>query len=218
MLGHMKKTLVKVYVHAHHFKKSDDIFILGDSDYRVLIGEERCINTYIEENGCSVRYKEYMFKNSICDLADYNDFDARIEPGAIIRQSADIKKDAIIMMGAVINKGASIGAGTMIDMNCVIGGNVKIGDYCHIGAGSVLAGNIEPYSDKCVEIEDGVFVGANAVIVEGVHVGKNAVIGAGSIVLHDVLENTAVAGNPAKVIKERDDDLSKKIAINMNLR
>jgi acetyltransferase-like isoleucine patch superfamily enzyme len=32
-------------------------------------------------------------------------------------------------------------------------------------------------------------------------IGKGAVVGAGSVVINDVIENSVVAGNPAKTIK-----------------
>ena len=75
-----------------------------------------------------------------------------------------------------------------------------IKNNCHIGAGAVIAGVMEPMSNKPVVIEDGVLVGANATILAGVHVGANAIIGAGSVVTQDVSENTTVVGSPARVI------------------
>ena len=59
---------------------------------------------------------------------------------------------------------------------------------------------IEPASAKPVIVEDGVLVGANAVIVEGVHIGKDAVA-AGAVVLEDVAAETVVGGIPARVLK-----------------
>jgi len=55
-----------------------------------------------------------------------------------------------------------------------------------------------------------VMIGANAVILEGVVVGKGSVVAAGSIVTKDVPENCVVAGSPAKVIKEIDDQTKAK--------
>ena len=67
-------------------------------------------------------------------------------------------------------------------------------------------------------IEDEVMIGANAVILEGVKVGKGAVVAAGSVVTHDVLEGTVVAGAPAKVIKEKDEKTAEKVKILEDLR
>jgi tetrahydrodipicolinate N-acetyltransferase len=122
------------------------------------------------------------------------------------------------MMGASINIGSVIGEGTMNDMNVVLGGRATVGKNCHIGAGSVLAGVIEPPSAKPVVVEDDVVIGANAVVLEGVTVGKGAVVAAGAIVVEDVAPYTVVAGTPARVIKEIDEKTKSKTEIKQELR
>ena len=121
-------------------------------------------------------------------------------------------------MGAVLNIGAIVGENSMIDMNAVLGGRATVGKNCHIGAGAVLAGVIEPASAKPVIIEDNVLIGANAVIIEGVHVGKNSVVAAGAVVIEDVPENKVVAGCPAKIIKDKDQNTTLKTALQESLR
>lgn len=98
----------------------------------------------------------------------------------------------------------------MIDMGAVLGGRATVGKRCHIGAGTVLAGVIEPASATPVIIEDDVFIGANAVVIEGVRVGQGAVVAAGSIVIADVPAGAVVAGVPARVIKMKDSATSGK--------
>lgn len=106
----------------------------------------------------------------------------------------------------------------MIDMGAILGGRATVGKNCHIGAGAVLAGVIEPASAKPVVVEDGVLVGANAVIVEGVHIGENAVVAAGAVVLEDVAADTVVGGTPARVLKIKDDQTKKNTALIAALR
>lgn len=141
---------------------------------------------------------------------DTKNINARIEPGAIIRDNVEIGDHAVIMMGAIINIGAQIGENTMIDMGAVLGGRAIVKNNCHIGAGAVLAGVVEPASATPVIVEDNVLIGANAVIIEGVHIGKGAVIGAGAIVLEDVGENQVVGGNPARIIKTKNEQTEEK--------
>lgn len=172
-------------------------------------------------NDFYAKYKDYIKnyriendrRNSGVPLADLTKYNARIEPGAIIRDMVEIGDNAIIMFGAVINIGAKIGTKTMIDMNAVIGGRAEIGENCHIGAGAVIAGVIEPPSAEPVRIGNNVLVGANAVVLEGVKVGDNSVIAAGAVVINDVPENTVVAGVPAKIIKNIDQVNKEKIQI-----
>ena len=56
-------------------------------------------------------------------------------------------------------------------------------------------------------------IGANAVVIEGVRIGRNAVVGAGAIVISDVPPNAVVVGNPARVIKMKDDKTEAKTAL-----
>ena len=100
----------------------------------------------------------------------------------------------------------------------LLGGRATVGRNCHIGAGAVLAGVIEPASATPVVIEDGVLVGANAVVIEGVRVGRWAVVAAGAVVIQDVPENAVVAGCPARVIKMKDQGTSQKTALEAALR
>lgn len=55
-------------------------------------------------------------------------------------------------------------------------------------------------------IGNNVDFGVNVTCIGNVHVGDNAIIAAGSVVVKDVPANAIVAGNPAKVIKYRDEN------------
>jgi 2,3,4,5-tetrahydropyridine-2,6-dicarboxylate N-acetyltransferase len=181
----------------------------------LLIGEHDQVSALIAANTETIQgtHMEHDRRNSAVPLLDLRDIDARIEPGAFIRDRVDIGQGCVIMMGAVINIGAVIGDRTMIDMNAVIGGRAIIGANCHIGAGAVVAGVIEPPSAKPVTIGDDVLVGANAVIIEGVTVGDGVVVAAGAVVVDDVAPHTVVAGTPARVIKRVDASTQEKTQI-----
>lgn len=216
-----KTTPVKAYV-GGNLKDCDfhSITAFGEGDFYVLFGEHQEIISFLEENKSKVnKYKlENDRRNSAIPLADYSNFNARIEPGAIIRDKVIIDNNAVIMMGAVINIGAEIGEGAMIDMNAVVGARGKIGKRVHLGAGAVVAGVLEPPSkDPCI-IEDDVLIGANAVILEGVKVGKGSVVAAGAVVVEDVPSGVVVAGTPAKIIKIVDDKTKDKTQILDDLR
>ncbi len=106
----------------------------------------------------------------------------------------------------------------MIDMGAILGGRAIVGKNCHIGAGTVLAGVVEPPSAKPVQIDDDVLIGANAAVLEGVHVGKGAVVAAGAIVIEDVAPNTVVGGVPARKLKDIDDKTKSKTELMAELR
>jgi len=209
-----KVTPVKAYVNGDLRGISmDNIRFYGTENFWVLFGEHSDIEKFLADNNNRITSfeLEYDRRNSAIPLLDTRYVDARIEPGAIIRDKVLIHKNAVIMMGAVINIGSEIGENTMIDMNAVLGARATIGSNCHIGAGAVIAGVLEPPSANPVIIEDNVLVGANAVVLEGVRVGKGAVVAAGSVVTKDVESETVVAGIPAKMIKSvKDLDGDKK--------
>lgn len=200
-----KKTNVTVFIQGDNLPKcySDDCSTYGDSTFRVFMGSYDVIQAYLKKYAALIDNYDIFSngRNSAIPLLDTTEINARIEPGAIIREGVSIGDNAVIMMGAIINIGAKIGENSMIDMGAVLGGRAEVGKHCHVGAGAVLAGVIEPPSATPVILEDDVLIGANAVIVEGVRVGKGAVVGAGSVVLKDVEPGSVVAGNPAKVIK-----------------
>ncbi|MBO4885733.1 MAG: 2,3,4,5-tetrahydropyridine-2,6-dicarboxylate N-acetyltransferase [Clostridia bacterium] len=214
-----KKTPVKLYMKESAPIDYGEAKVFGAGD-KIVFGDWKALKPILEAN--AERISDIVIendrRNSAVPLLDMKDIEARIEPGAIIRDNVTIGRSAVIMMGAVINIGAVVGEGTMIDMGAVLGGRAIVGKNCHIGAGAVLAGVIEPASATPVIVEDGVLVGANAVVIEGVHIGRGAVVAAGAVVIEDVPEDMVVAGCPARVIKRKDETTSQKTALQAALR
>ena len=151
-------------------------------------------------------------------MLDKRAINARIEPGAIIRDQVEIGDNAVIMMGAVINIGAEIGAGTMIDMGAILGGRAIVGKNSHVGAGAVLAGVIEPASAEPVRVETMFLSVPMQWLSKEFKSGSGSVVAAGAIVTQDVPENVVVAGVPARIIKEIDAQTQQKTALEDALR
>ena len=127
-----------------------------------------------------------------------------------------------------IDDGSKIGAFVEIQKGVVIGKNCKISshsflcegvhieDNVFIGHGVMFTNDLFPRATgkdgkpqtkddwKVIEtyVKKGASIGSNATILCGVTIGENALIGAGAVVTKDVLANTIVAGNPARVIKK----------------
>lgn len=216
-----KMTPVKAYVKGNFSGlEHPKLKIFGDYNSWLIIGDDEIVQAFLAKYSHKIEdlYIESDRRNSAIPLLDVTKIDARIEPGAFIRDQVTIGKNAVIMMGAVINIGAVIGAETMIDMGAVLGARATVGKKAHIGAGAVLAGVLEPPSAAPVVIEDDVLIGANAVVLEGVRVGQGAVVAAGAIVTEDVPASAVVAGSPAKIIKMKDAKTTAKTEFLDDLR
>lgn len=217
-----KKTPVKIYVKGQlsglAWPANVKVFI--EKTIGVVFGDWSDLAPFLSAHQAEITdYEiENSARNSAVPLLDLKEINARIEPGAIIRDQVSIGDNAVIMMGAVINIGAKVGSGAMIDMNAVLGGRAIIGNNAHVGAGAVIAGVIEPASAKPAKVGDNALIGANAVVLEGVEVGDGAVVAAGAVVTEDVEPQTVVAGVPARIIKKVDDKTSSKTGIETDLR
>ncbi len=217
-----KKTPVKLYVRERCGMRLDwgSAHVYGGREGKIVFGEWAELSAIIQKNAECIEYLDVEAdrRNSAVPLLDVRGVNARIEPGAIIRDRVEIGDGAVIMMGAIINIGAVVGPGTMIDMGAVLGGRATVGAYCHVGAGTVLAGVVEPASAVPVVVEDNVMIGANAVVLEGVRVGEGAVVAAGAVCVEDVPAGAVVAGVPASVIKMRDERTDSKTGLVEELR
>ncbi len=217
-----KKTPVKLYVRERCGMRLDwgGAHVYGGREGKIVFGEWAELSAIIQRNAECIEYLDVEAdrRNSAVPLLDVRGVNARIEPGAIIRDRVEIGDGAVIMMGAIINIGAVVGPGTMIDMGAVLGGRATVGANCHVGAGTVLAGVVEPASAVPVVVEDNVMIGANAVVLEGVRVGEGAVVAAGAVCVEDVPAGAVVAGVPARVIKRRDAQTDSKTGLVEALR
>lgn len=85
------------------------------------------------------------------------------------------------------------------DDSCVIGKNCTI-------LPRVLLGKKQPgLPPPIIFIGDNCYIGTGATILGPVKIGDNVTIGAGAVVTKDIPSNVIVAGNPAKIIKVKNE-------------
>ena len=111
-----KQTPVKVYISGNlKIEKNDKYKVFGQEGSYILIGDYKTIMDDIDTLKSSIDdiHVEYDRRNSAIPLYNFLHAEARIEPGALIRDMVTIEKNAVVMMGAVINIGAVVGEGSM---------------------------------------------------------------------------------------------------------
>ena len=112
-----KKTPVKVYLRLNGMVDfGPECHAFGSGECRVVFGDWNVLQPLLTANAAKIddMVVENDRRNSAVPLLDLKNINARIEPGALIRDQVEIGDGAVIMMGAVINIGAVIGEGTMI--------------------------------------------------------------------------------------------------------
>ena len=109
----------------------------------------------------------------------------------------------------------SAGNNFYLNAGCHLLGEIHIGDEVMIGPKTVIWGRdheMKPgipmrhqgHLRAPITIGNDVWISANVTILKGVTIGDGAVIGAGAVVTKDIPPNAIAVGNPAKVIRYRE--------------
>lgn len=115
----------------------------------------------------------------------------------------------------VLNKVVEWTCGISLPYTMAVGRNVRIwhhggmiihaariGDRVQLRQNTTIGVARTDHNYELPVIEDGVDIGAGAVIIGPIRVGRGAVIGANAVVNRDVPPYTVVAGVPARVIRQ----------------
>ena len=125
--------------------------------------------------------------------------------------NCNIQKQTTFSSRCKIGDNSGIGRYSTLYGPVTIGKNVMMGPHCTIYTQNHAFGNIsipmnkQGFStERPVVIEDDVWIGGHCIILPGVKVGQGAIIGAGSVVTRSVPSYAVVGGNPANIIKFRN--------------
>jgi len=134
-------------------------------------------------------------RRNICDKYAQFKFYTAIHPSASIGTNVSIGEGTVVMANAVINPDTRVGKHAIINTSSVVEHDNIIGDWAHICPGTVLCGG--------VRIGDLTWVGANSTAIPKITVGSRVMVGAGTTIIRDIPDDCTVAGNPARILKNR---------------
>ena len=124
------------------------------------------------------------------------DYGVAIHRSAIIASTASVGVGTVVLHGAVVQTDTQIGAHVLVNTAASIDHDNTIGDYAHVSPHATLCGH--------VEVGEGTHIGAGAVVIQNIRIGRWCTVGAGAVVLRDIPDFSTAVGNPARVIKVRE--------------
>lgn len=131
-----------------------------------------------------------------CEAASIGFFDVRAA-NVVIMDDVSIGVGAALSPGVVVTSNIRIGRHFHCNIGSIVEHDCVIGDYVTFAPGVRCNGNIE--------IGDGAYIGAGAMIRQGrqnarLKIGAGATIGMGAVVLADVPDGVTIVGNPGRPV------------------
>jgi len=140
----------------------------------------------------------------------------------------------INLYGCTIGDGSKIGAFVEIQKGAVVGRNCKISSHTFVCEGVLIEdevfighgvtfindsyprataknGQLQTEKDWVVEhtlVRRGASIGSGSTILSEVTIGVHAIVGAGSMVVEDVPDYAIVAGNPARILRYLEPEVT----------
>lgn len=124
-----------------------------------------------------------------------------------------ISQIARFFTGIEIHPGAKIGRKLFIDhgMGVVIGETCEIGNNVTMYQGVTLGGTGHEKGKRHPTIKDNALIATGAKVLGSITIGENSKVGGGSVVLHDVPDNSTVVGIPGRVVVQNGEKVRKDL-------
>jgi sugar O-acyltransferase (sialic acid O-acetyltransferase NeuD family) len=177
----------------------ENIKVIGDTSYSfIFLAENPNVFVFVPIGNNSIRQrllKEYSERGISTP--------SFIHPQTIIHPTVIIGKGVYILPATNIMPDTIIGDFVMISMGVNIAHHNKIAEGCFFSQGTNIGAS--------VKIGEQAYFGIGSTLMTGVkEVGQHSLIGAGAVVIKDVPDFAVVVGNPAKVIKYKEQDTNDK--------
>jgi len=145
-------------------------------------------------------------------------------PQKIIRINGKVPWPVHFTSRVLYHKNITVGNCSAPGMNagCYIQArnHIKIGHNLRMGPGVGLISSNHALDDydrhepqRSIEIGNNVWIGMNSVVLPGISIGDNVAIGSNSVVTENILSNIIAAGNPCKIIHQKESYKGKDYSI-----
>jgi sugar O-acyltransferase (sialic acid O-acetyltransferase NeuD family) len=141
-------------------------------------------------------WSRQLVYNDIVSRMPNFEFVNAIHPSVIIGNYVSIGVGVVAMAGVIFNPKAKIGNFTFFATGAQVEHDCVIDDYASISAGSLTGGHV--HVGKFAALTLGV------VVLDRLSIGENTVVGAGAVVIKSLPSNVLAYGNPAKIIRNRE--------------
>lgn len=170
--------------------------VLGDTSIvKELLADDEVFFTFAYT---AMKHAEHLYKKIQQINIPKDRLYSAIHPKAIIPEGfCKIGRGVVLYANAQVGPDAIMDDYSMLFANTYLGHNSYLGPCAHLAAGSTVGAH--------VKIGKFTHIGLNALVKEHVTVGDYALIGAGAVVLKDVSDRSIVIGNPARVLRQIEE-------------
>jgi sugar O-acyltransferase (sialic acid O-acetyltransferase NeuD family) len=119
-----------------------------------------------------------------------------IHPSVIIGNTTELGYGIVAMAGCIFNPKAKIGNFTFFATGAQVEHDNIIHDFASISAGSITGGYVTIGKFSAITL--------GVTVLDRIEIGENTVVGAGSLVTKSLPDNILAYGNPAKIIRGRN--------------
>lgn len=131
-----------------------------------------------------------------------------VKMATMIHPTVHISETNKIGKGVIVQAYSQITVNVVIEENVLIQDKVSIGHDTHIKSHSVISGGAMIAGH--VSVGDSCYIAMGVPVIQNSKIGSNSIIGLGSVVIRDIPDNVIALGNPARPMKEKNDNFALK--------
>ena len=141
-------------------------------------------------------WSRYAVYQQIIKIVPDFTFVNAIHPSVVIGNTTEMGVGIVAMAGCIFNPKAKIGNFTFFATGAQVEHDNTIHDFASISAGSITGGYVTLGKYSAITL--------GVTVLDRIEIGENIVVGAGSLVIKSLPDNVLAYGNPAKIIRGRN--------------